>query len=106
MKRSLRESGQLKPVRYCCPDCGARLIRRTSQVVHPLLQNIILVCQSAACGATFHGVSEITHRLSRPSSQNPAISLPFSSASTRAAIRKTEGLPAVEANGTACGDDE
>lgn len=84
--------------RYGCPDCGESLTRRTSEMVHPLLQRIYLVCRNAVCGATFAATSEITHRLSPPSCPNPAVRLPYADRTTRASILKAQGM-ATEPNG-------
>lgn len=75
-------------LKYCCPDCGARIIRRTSEVVHPLLQKFYIVCTNLACGATYLGNSEITHRLSPPTNPNPEISLPWADSVKRSAASK------------------
>lgn len=78
--------------RYGCPDCGESLTRRTSEMAHPLLQRIYLVCRNAVCGATFAATSEITHRLSPPSRPNPEVKLPYADRAARATILKAQGM--------------
>lgn len=84
--------------RYGCPDCGEGLTRRTSEMAHPLLQHIYLVCRNAVCGATFAATSEITHRLSPPSCPNPSVKLPYADRTTRASILKAQGMTAEPAD--------
>lgn len=76
-----------------CPDCGASLVKRTSEHKHPLLSATYLVCSNAVCGATFTGVDEITHRLSPPSRPNPAITLPYAPRALRRGVLEQQGLP-------------
>ncbi len=94
MGNSLRELAKLRarPTGNRCPDCGCHMVRRTSKVLHPLIQAVYLVCPSATCGATFRGVLEITHRLSPPSVPNPAISLPQAGQGIRTEVLRAEGL--------------
>lgn len=77
---------------HCCPDCGATMVRRHSQVVHPLMQTVYMVCQNSTCGATFRGTTEITHRLSPPSVPNPDISLPLAGEGIRSEVLRAEGF--------------
>ena len=94
MGNSLRElaTRRVRPKGHCCPDCGCLMVRRTSRVLHPLIQAVYLVCRSATCGATFSGVMEITHRLSPPSVPNPAISLPLAGRGVRSEVLRAEGF--------------
>lgn len=77
-----------------CPDCGAALIKRSSNSEHVLLSTTLLVCKNAVCGATFTGIDEITHRLSPPSRPNPEIQLPYAQSAIRRGVLKELGLPA------------
>ncbi|MCY1352652.1 Ogr/Delta-like zinc finger [compost metagenome] len=76
-----------------CPDCGASLVKRSSESKHLLMSTTYLVCSNAVCGATFTGVDEITHRLSPPSRPNPAITLPFAPSALRRGVLEQQGLP-------------
>ncbi|WP_305955675.1 ogr/Delta-like zinc finger family protein [Pseudomonas sp. F01002] len=75
-----------------CPDCGAALIRRSSNSEHLLLSKTLLVCKSAVCGATFTGIDEITHRLSPPSQPNTDIQLPYAPSAVRRGVLLALGL--------------
>lgn len=61
-----------------CPDCGALLIRRTSERMSPLYQEINYQCQNFFCASTFKGYEEIVYRLKVPMQPNPMVSLPVS----------------------------
>ncbi|MHA6572600.1 MULTISPECIES: ogr/Delta-like zinc finger family protein [Pseudomonas] len=75
-----------------CPDCGAALIKRSSNSEHALMSKTLLVCKNAVCGATFTGIDEITHRLSPPSRPNPEIQLPYAPSAIRRGVLKELGL--------------
>lgn len=75
-----------------CPDCGSALIKRSSSSEHLLMSKTLLVCKNAACGATFTGVDEITHRLSPPSWPNPEIQLPYASSAIRRGVHRDLNL--------------
>lgn len=75
-----------------CPDCGAALIKRSSNSEHALMSKTLLVCKNAVCGATFTGIDEITHRLSPPSRPNPEIQLPYAPSAIRRSVLKELGL--------------
>lgn len=45
---------------YCC-ECGSPLIKRTSLMAHMFLRHDTYVCDYPACGATYNGITEITH---------------------------------------------
>lgn len=66
-----------------CPDCGAALVKRTSERLHPLYSETMLICKNPDCGATFVGCDEITHRLSPPADPNPSIALPYAPTAAR-----------------------
>lgn len=72
---------QIKGQGHTCPDCNVFLRRRTSEMSHSLLQQVYWVCPNIDCGGTYAGRAEITHRLSPPRMENPAIGLPYSSQS-------------------------
>jgi predicted RNA-binding Zn-ribbon protein involved in translation (DUF1610 family) len=76
-----------------CPDCGAALIKRSSNSEHLLLSKTFLVCKSPVCGATFAGIDEITHRLSPPSQPNVDIQLPYAPSAIRRGVLTVLGLP-------------
>jgi predicted RNA-binding Zn-ribbon protein involved in translation (DUF1610 family) len=76
-----------------CPDCGAALIKRSSNSEHLLLSKTFLVCKNAVCGATFAGIDEITHRLSPPSLPNVDIQLPYAPSAIRRGVLRVLGLP-------------
>lgn len=76
-----------------CPDCGAALIKRSSNSEHLLLSKTFLVCKNAVCGATFAGIDEITHRLSPPSQPNVDIQLPYAPSAIRRGVLRVLGLP-------------
>lgn len=75
-----------------CPDCGAGLVKRSSESQHVLMSRTFLVCKNAVCGATFAGVDEITHRLSPASQPNPEISLPYAPSAIRRNVLQELGL--------------
>ncbi|MDT4800558.1 Ogr/Delta-like zinc finger [compost metagenome] len=79
-------------LKYCCPDCGSRLIKRTSARQHLLMSKTYLICKNAVCGATFTGIDEITHRLSPPSQPNPDIDLPYASNALRSIMLEAQGI--------------
>lgn len=62
-----------------CPDCGAEIVRRTSEMMHTLLQRVYFLCRNVECGATFCGTTEITHRMSPGLIPNQSVSLPYTS---------------------------
>ncbi|WP_375738405.1 ogr/Delta-like zinc finger family protein [Pseudomonas boanensis] len=86
-------------LRRCCPDCGAPLLKRSSDCKHVLLSTTYLVCRNVVCGATFAGVDEITHRLSPPSFPNPEIKLPYAPNVIRRGVLKALGLQAQQERG-------
>lgn len=53
------------------------MIRRTSEMQHPLLQIVYFACKNIFCGATFIGRTEITHRTSPSAAPNPNLEIPF-----------------------------
>lgn len=55
-----------KRVVFCCEACGAALVKRTSYLNHKFLRHDAYVCDNPVCGATYIGISELTH-LSSPS---------------------------------------
>lgn len=62
-----------------CPDCGSKMRVRNSVGHHQLFRAEYIQCLNPACGATFKGQREITHRLSPSARPNPGIVLPFAS---------------------------
>lgn len=66
-----------------CPDCGTRLRVRNSIGMNELLREVYFECMNIACGATFSGHLEITHRLSPPAIANPRISIPIANSALR-----------------------
>jgi hypothetical protein len=66
------------PRRRECPDCGARLIRRTSIKQSPLCREIFYQCDYPLCGAGFKGYEEIVYRLGGGGNPNPMVNLPTS----------------------------
>lgn len=88
-------SPTLKPRSHAkrpCPDCGAALVRRSSNSEHLLLSKTFLICKNPVCGATFAGIDEITHRLSPPSQPNKEIHLPYAPSSIRRGVLAVLGL--------------
>lgn len=79
-----------------CPDCESALVKRSSNSSHPLMASTYLVCKNPVCGATFTGTDEITHRLSPPSSPNPAILLPYTPSAIRRGVLAKLGLDTQE----------
>lgn len=67
-----------KPRERACPDCGARMDRRTSRKESLLLRSISYQCSNFWCGATFRGHEEILYRLVVPVETNPLVKLPVS----------------------------
>lgn len=74
-----------------CPDCGTALRVRNSIGMHELIREVYLECTNIACGATFRGNLEITHRLSPPALANPRIVLPLADSAMR---RRAKGASA------------
>lgn len=66
-----------------CPDCGTSLRVRNSIGMHELIREVYMECTNIACGATFRGNLELTHRLSPPAIANPNIKLPEADSAMR-----------------------
>lgn len=71
------EIKQTIALKNVCPDCQCPMIRRTSEMAHPLLQIVYFACKNIFCGATFIGRTEITHRTSPSAAPNPDLNIPF-----------------------------
>ncbi|MDQ0250940.1 ssDNA-binding Zn-finger/Zn-ribbon topoisomerase 1 [Sphingomonas kyeonggiensis] len=55
-----------------CPDCGGRLAIRSSRQEGTTLRQVFYQCENIeACGASFGGAVEITHRISAGVSPKP-----------------------------------
>lgn len=72
-----------------CPDCATSLRVRNSIGMNELLREAYFECTNIACGATFGGNVELTHRLSPPSVANPRINLPDAPSAMRRRAKST-----------------
>lgn len=73
-----------------CPDCGAQLINRTSEMESPLLRRIYFKCRNTMCGATFVGDLSITHRIRAPLKANPDFNIPYTSTAQNRMVEEAE----------------